>query len=120
MKRITNQFIKGRAKGFTNAQMGLIRASAAKETQRQIDAMKQKDTEMAFLCMLAIPLNVLVSDYWEKASKKKLQDFLLKVCDLYKAYESGYVTNDELAKFLWDKAEFEVYSDWLNFRKETE
>jgi transcription initiation factor IIE alpha subunit len=61
-------------------------------------------TEKAFLYMLAIPLNVLVNDYWSKSAKKRAPKFIEEVINLYEAVQAGVVTDDQLAELLWEMA----------------
>lgn len=116
MKAMQKQFVKARQKGLSNMEIGLIRAMADKKAEE----IRQQETERAFLYMLAIPLNVLVSDYWKDASKEKLQEFMLEICKLYSAVEAGVVTDRELADFLYKTVDYEVTADWLDNRTKGE
>lgn len=103
----------------------LRRAEVAKEkqtktfvlTQAQIDQMKKdmvkeaidKAIDQAFIIMLALPLEVLITEeYWMKSAKKKIPKFMNDVLRLYKAYEAGDLTIEEMAMDLQEFAGIEV------------
>lgn len=44
-----------------------------------------------FVMMLAIPTNILISDYWKKSSKKRIPKFVDECLNLYEAWMSGAV-----------------------------
>lgn len=69
--------------------------------------------EKAFLYMLAIPLNVLVNDYWSKSAKKKAPKFIDDVINLYEAVQNGNVSSEELADLLEDMAGVKITAEWL-------
>lgn len=78
-------------------------------TQQQIDIMKDEAVTEAiktsFILMLALPLEVLITeDYWKKSAKKKLPKFMDEVLRLYKGYESGMITLEEMEADLWEFA----------------
>ena len=52
---------------------GAMKEVAKKEAKK----MESDAVEKAFLYMLAIPLNVLVNDYWSKTAKKKVPKFIV-------------------------------------------
>lgn len=69
-------------------------------TQGQIEEIKKQTLNEAvdkvFLLMLAIPMEVLISDYWMKSAKKRIPKFIDDVLYLYKAYERGDITIEEM------------------------
>lgn len=95
-KRMQNQIKRGRKAGIPPADMLHMRAIAEKEAKK----MEQRATEEAFICMMAIPLNVLAHDYWPKSAKKKIPEFAYKVLGLYEAVQAGVVTQQELIDLL--------------------
>lgn len=75
-------------------------------TQGQINDMKRdiineaqrRAVDQAFIIMLAIPLEVLITEeYWKKSAKKKIPKFIEDVLHIYKAYSVGDLTIEELA-----------------------
>lgn len=44
-----------------------------------------------FVMMLAIPTNILISDYWKKSSKQRIPKFVDECLNLYEAWMSGAV-----------------------------
>lgn len=79
-------------------------------TQAQIDMMKQEAydqaikevSEKAFILMLALPLEVLITEeYWMKSAKKRMPKFIDDILKLYKAYEEGSISMEEMEEDLW-------------------
>ena len=83
-----------------------MRIEQDKAFQEQLRAAKDKavdeSRDIAFMLMLALPLKVLMRDYWKKTARDKLPGFVDKVLDLYYDYESGRVSLDELQSDLWE------------------
>lgn len=48
--------------------------------------------------MLVIPVNVLVSDYWQKTAKTRIPKFVEDCMSLYKAWETGMVDMEDMQK----------------------
>lgn len=74
-------------------------------TQEQIDAIKKEATseairevtDTAFLLMLAIPLEVLITeDYWMKSAKRRIPKFIDAVLEVHQAYERGSISLEEM------------------------
>ena len=84
--------------GLTPLQIAQMREIASK----QVKAMEGRATKEAFLAMLAIPLNVLISDYWPKAKPAKTKKFIDEVLSLYEAWEKDIVTSEQLNDFLFE------------------
>lgn len=83
-----------------------------------INELKRKKTEeisiqKAFLYMLAIPLNVLVNDYWSKSAKTRAPKFIEDCLSLYESVQSGAVSNEELADLLENMAGVTIQAKWL-------
>lgn len=82
-------------------------------TQEQIDEIRNKAvdvaTKNAFLLMMTIPLEVLISEeYWLKSAKKKLPKFMDEVLKLYDTYEHGNITMQDMKNDLWEYAGIRV------------
>lgn len=107
--RIKKQRIKARNVGISNLDLLKIRESARKEAMK----MEHQATEKAFLYMLAIPLNVLVNDYWSKSAKKRAPRFIEDVMNLYEAVQQGVVSDEQLADLLYEMSGVKIDAEWL-------
>lgn len=87
---------------LTQKQIDAIRAEAIKEAH---DAAAEK----AFILMLAIPLEVLITeDYWMKSAKRRLPKFIDEVLRVYKGYENGMISIDEMKDDLLEFAGIKI------------
>lgn len=109
MNRVRNQMNRAKKAGMSNVDLLKIREAAKKEAQR----MEQQATERAFLYMLAIPLNVLFNDYWEKTARRKAPKFIEEVISLYEAVQNGIVSEQQLAELLDDLAGVKIEAEWM-------
>ena len=110
------QIQRMRKMGFNNNQIGVVLESANKKA----DELQRIAKEKAFLYMLAIPLNVLVNDYWEKSAKKRIPKFIEDVISLYEAVQDGVVSEQQLADLLDEYAGVKIEADWLERSNEDE
>ena len=102
MKRtkVQQQMKVAKKKGLTPLQLAEMKALTEKYA---------KEAEVrAFLHMLAIPLNILIIDYWPKSARKRIPEFIDKVLSLYESVQLGVVTDEELREVLRDYAGMEV------------
>ena len=109
MGRVNKQMQMAKKRGMTNADLLKMREIAKQEAKK----METEATQKAFLYMMAIPLNVLASDYWSKTAKKRAPKFLEEVASLYESVIDGVVTEQQLADFLKDIAGVTIEADWL-------
>lgn len=70
-------------------------------TQEQMDELYNKSlkeaVEKAFFLMLAIPLEILITEeYWMESAKEKIPKFIDEVLYLYNAYEEGSISIEEM------------------------
>ncbi len=76
-------------------------------TDRELAAMKKQITDdavkTATLLMLALPMEVLSTDYWPKTYQKKLPEFNDKVLSLYRKWMDGELDMERLKDDLWEK-----------------
>lgn len=114
--RVKKQMAIARKKRMDPVELLRMREIARKEAEK----MENEATEKAFLYMMAIPLNVLVSDYWPKSAKKKAPEYIKKVLSLYQSVEAGVVTDAELADFLKEYGQIEVRASWLDAKGDSE
>lgn len=110
--RMKNQINRARKAGISNVDLARMKEVAKKEAKK----MESDAVEKAFLYMLAIPLNVLVYDYWSKTAKKKAPKFIEDVISLYESVQAGAVTDEELAELLNELAGVNVEAEWLKKR----
>ena len=110
--RMKNQINKARKAGISNVDLMRMKEVAKKEAKK----MESDAVEKAFLYMLAIPLNVLVNDYWSKTGRKKAPKFIEDVISLYESVQAGAVTDEELAELLNELAGINVEAEWLKKR----
>ncbi len=109
MNHIKKQMQIAKKKGMSNVDLLRMREIAKKEAEK----MEIEATERAFLYMLAIPLNILFHDYWQKSAKKRAPKFIEEVTKYYLAVQEGVVTDQELADLLFDLAGVKIEADWL-------
>lgn len=91
-----------------------------KETARkELKAIRDIENERAFLYMLAIPLTILVEDYWHgDDAKEQVSDFIEDVVKMYEAVLEGrYITDVDLAETLKERAGIELEAEWLKYRR---
>lgn len=110
--RMKNQINKARKAGISNVDIMRMKEVAKEEAKK----MESDAVEKAFLYMLAIPLNVLVNDYWSKTAKKKAPKFIEDVISLYESVQAGVVTDEELAELLNELAGVNIEAEWLKKR----
>lgn len=109
MNKARKQHIKARNMGMSNVDLLKIKESAKKAAK----TMEKEATEKAFLYMLAIPLNVLFNDYWQKSAKKRAPKFIEDVMNLYDAVQQGVVSDKQLANLLDELAGVKIDADWM-------
>lgn len=56
----------------------------------------------ALVLMLAIPMEVLMHDYWPKSFPQRIKGFMDKVIDLYTAWQNDEVEIQDLIDDLWE------------------
>ena len=110
MNKARKQQIKARNIGMSNVDLLMVKESAKKAAK----TIEKEATEKAFLYMLAIPLNVLFNDYWQKSAKKRAPKFIEDVMSLYEAVQQGVVSDKQLADLLDELAGVKIDADWIN------
>lgn len=113
MNRTFQQMNKVKKAGLTNVDLLRMKEIAKKQSE----AMESVAIEKAFLFMLAIPLNVLVNDYWSKTAKKKAPKFIEDVTSLYLSVQEGSVSAEDLADLLKEYADVDVEVEWLKAKE---
>lgn len=115
-KKFKRQINRAKNAGLSNIDIYRMKESSmkiAKQYERQA-------AEKAFLYMLAIPLNILVTDYWSKTAKRRAPEFIDKVLSLFDSVDKGIVTSEDLADLLKDVAGIDFETDWIKKRLEKE
>ena len=115
---MSNKLKRAQNKGYTPKEILLMKELAKKEAQRAVEQIERESTEKALLFMLAIPLNVLVYEYWPKSDKKMAPKFIDDVLSLYEAVQQGVTTYEELTDLLKEYAGIDFTADWIKGRKE--
>ena len=109
MDKSRKQQIRARKLGMSNVDLLMVKESAKKAAK----TIEKEATERAFLYMLAIPLNVLFNDYWQKSAKKRAPKFIEDVMNLYDAVQQGVVSDKQLANLLYELAGVKIDADWM-------
>lgn len=104
---------RAKKQGMSIVDFARVKANAERTAEKATKEMEKTITEKAFLYMLAIPLNVLVNDYWEKSASKRIPKFIEDVISLYEAVQQGVVSDDQLADVLREYAGVEIEAEWL-------
>ena len=104
---------KAKKLGLSNIDLLMIKETAKKQSK----SMEKEAIDRAFLYMLAIPLNVLFNDYWQKSAKKRAPKFIEDVMGLYEAVEKGVVSEKQLADLLYELAGIKIEAEWINVEK---
>lgn len=111
--KLKSQMQRAKRSGMSMVDFARVKANADRTAEKYTKEMETRATEKAFLFMLAIPLNVLVADYWEKSAKKKIPKFIEECMKLYKAVEEETVSVQELADLLKEYAGVEITAEWM-------
>lgn len=109
MQKMHKQYAKAKKKGFDNNELLRMKEIARKQAEAATKELAEKE----FLYMLAIPLNVLFHEHWQKSAKKKAPKFIEEVIKLYGAVQQGVVTEQDLADLLDDLAGIRIEAEWL-------
>lgn len=112
MNKVQQQMRKAKKAGMTPVDVLRMKEIARKEATR----MECEATEKAFLFMLAIPLNVLFNDYWQKSAKQKAPKFIAECVKLYEAVQDGYVSEEQLNALVDELAGVKIDAEWLKNR----
>lgn len=95
---------------MNSLEIARMQAIATKTTKGMIN----DATEKAFLYMLAIPLNVLVSDgIITKDGEYNAEEYLNSVISLYKSVEKNIVTDEQLAGLIEEYTGMKLECEWL-------
>lgn len=108
-----NRYFKAKQAGMSNLEILATKEAARKAAEK----MEREAIEKAFVYMLAIPLNVLANDYWEKSAKKRIPKFIDDVISLFDSVQSGVVSNEQLIDLVKEYAGIELKTEWDKRRK---
>lgn len=81
---------------MTAEELDKIRAQEREKARAEFKARTDKVAEDIFLMMLVIPVNILVSEYWEKTAKRRIPKFAEECVNLYAAWNQGAVSWEQL------------------------
>lgn len=97
---------------MTDAEIRRMKLSAAEQATKNImksDTIVKIKEEItadavntSMILMLALPMKVLMEDYWPKTFQKKIPEFTDKVLDYYNQWIDGKLDMEELKKELWE------------------
>lgn len=77
-----------------------------KEIEDELAAARQEGfydgMNKALVLMLAIPMEVLMNDYWQKSFHTRIKGFMDKVIELYTAWQDGDVDIQDFIDDLWE------------------
>lgn len=114
MNKVKSQMRKAKKQGLSANDLWRMKEIAKKQALE----MEAVAIEKAFLYMLAIPLNILVNDYWPKTAKKRAPEFIQKVLSLYDSVQCHIVTDEDLAELLLNMADVTIEAEWLKAKSE--
>lgn len=104
-RRIKKEAVKEVTKTYnlTHYQLTeVIREGVAKELDFIKERTKQDAINEALTLMFALPLKVLMENYWKKSYVKRLPDFTEKLLDLYDQWQMGKLDIEDLKSDLWE------------------
>lgn len=105
MRRLAKQEKKNKTKtyNFTKEQLDhAIREGVKKEFEKVKDEATNEAITTALILTLALPLEVLMDNYWKKSYAKRLPKFTEQILDYYSRWENGELDIEELKKDLWE------------------
>ncbi|MGD6877857.1 hypothetical protein [Bacillus infantis] len=108
MNKAKQQMHKAKRAGMSNLELLALKELAKKEAEK----IEARMADRAFLYMLAVPLNVLVADYWPKSAKKKAPQFIADVLSLWESVQAGVVSDQELADLVKEYAGVTIEGVW--------
>lgn len=114
MNKVKQQMKKAKKQGMKPVDLLRMREVARIAAEK----MEVEAKEKAFLYMLAIPLNVLFNDYWQKSAKQKAPKFIEECAKLYEAVQDGYVSEQQLNDLLYELSGVKIEAEWLKNRKQ--
>ena len=75
-----------------------IRNEEYQRAKKEVLGKTQELADDILKMMLVIPVNVLISDYWEKSAKKRIPKFVDDCLSLYEDWINGYISMEEMQK----------------------
>lgn len=109
LKRKAKSKVKEQIRKAAGANLSVMDVCRIREeAKRHADKMENEATARAFLGQLAVPLNILVHDYWPKTARKRAPQFIEEVLSLQDSWVRGIVTDEELENLLFDYTGFRM------------
>lgn len=84
---------------FTEEQLELM---FQERLNKEVDDIKTKMVNQAFILMMTIPCEVLMDHFWPKSYHSKMKKFAGLVADYYVRYQEGELDLEEMKKDLWE------------------
>ena len=105
MRRLAKQEKKDKTRtyNFTKEQLDLaVREGVKKEIEKIKDEATSEAITTALILTLALPLEVLMDNYWKKSYAQRLPKFTEQILNYYSRWESGEIDIEDLKKDLWE------------------
>lgn len=106
-RRAIREGIKAKTATY-NLTKAQLDALISERINADLERIKMEATEealnTAMVLLLALPLEVLMEDYWQKSYKKRIPEFTEKLLEKYSAWENDELSMEKLQQDLWDYA----------------
>lgn len=120
--KLKQQIRRARRQGMSPLELLQTKQIARLEAERVCGVSSEVDNETAdkaFLCMVAIPVSILATNYWPKSAKERVPKFVDEVLTLYESVQSGEVSAQSLADTLQNLANVNIEASWLDRKQDT-
>lgn len=96
---------------MTREELEKIRRQEYRRASEEYKNQSEKQAEQILKMMLVIPTNVLITDYWEKSAEKRIPKFVEDCLSLYKSWEDGFVTMEEMQELTEKYGQIKLIED---------
>lgn len=83
-----------------------VKSLAKKAIANDVDRLKKEIYEEAridfMIGALALPMIVLMDNFWTKRYRKKIRRFTELMLEYYQDWEEGIITSEKMAEYLWE------------------
>ena len=97
-----------------------IRNEEYQRAKKEVLGKTQELADDILKMMLVIPVNVLISDYWEKSAKKRIPKFVDDCLSLYEDWINGYISMEEMQKLTEEYAGIKLIEPGSDIEKSIE
>lgn len=81
---------------------GAIKTAAKREIEEAYQRGLADGARRSFMLMMAIPVKILMDNYWRKTYKKRLPRFVDEVLSCFSRWQNEEITTEELKQILWE------------------